>query len=138
MTIKWHSLAAVNCSIIATIGIWVIGPSFTHAQDGPRKDRVYVDEDYDVETPVYEDQERKVCCKPAGCKTIPIPAEYKDETERVCVCPARTVWKKIPCEPGELGQGEKQGDCWQLQEIPAQYKEVTRRVCTGATCGSRE
>ena len=41
---------------------------------------------------------------------------------------ARTVWKKIPCEPSGLGEGEKQGDCWKLVEIPAVYKEVTRRV----------
>ncbi|MDA1193934.1 MAG: hypothetical protein O2894_02005 [Planctomycetota bacterium] len=80
--------------------------------------------------PVYEDRETKVCCKPAACKQICIPAEYKDETDKVCTCPARTVWKKIPCEPDGLADGEKQGDCWKLEEIPAQYKEVTRRVCT--------
>jgi len=80
--------------------------------------------------PVYEDQERQVCCTPASCKTIPIPAEYETQTEQVMTCAARTVWKKIPCEPGQLGDGEKQGDCWQLTEIPAQYKQVCKQVCT--------
>ena len=85
--------------------------------------------------PVYEEQERKVCCKPASCRTITTPAEYKTVTEKVEVCAARTVWKKIPCEDGELGEGEKQGDCWQLTEIPAQYREVCKRVLVKeATC----
>ena len=79
--------------------------------------------------PVYEEQERQVCCKPASCRKINIPAEYETKTERVMTCPARTVWKKIPCESGDLADGEKQGDCWQLTEIPAQYKEVTKRIC---------
>lgn len=80
--------------------------------------------------PVYEEREKKVCCTPARCKQTCIPAEFKDESEQVQTCPARTVWKKIPCEPDQLKEGEKQGDCWKLVEIPAQFKTVTRRVCT--------
>ncbi len=78
--------------------------------------------------PVYEEREKKVLCTPARCKQTCTPAEYEDKTERVQTCAARTVWKKIPCEPNDLKEGEKQGDCWKLVEVPAQFKDVTRRV----------
>jgi hypothetical protein len=79
--------------------------------------------------PVYEDRQRQVCCKPASCVNIPIPAEYADETYEVVVCPARCEWKRVDCEAHGLQPGEQQGECWALCEVPEVKQTCTRRVC---------
>jgi len=47
----------------------------------------------------------------------------------VLVCPAKTEWRRVNCEPKSLGEGEQLGECWSLVEIPAQYETHTNHVC---------
>ncbi len=58
-----------------------------------------------------------------------VPARFESIVDRVCVRPATSTWKRVPCEPGALDAGEKQGECWALVEVPAEYRESVQRVC---------
>ena len=80
--------------------------------------------------PVTKDVCEQVCVQPESCRQIPIPAQYETVCEQVMVCPGKTEWRKVACEPHSLSEGEQLGECWTLAEIPPVYETRSRQVCT--------
>ena len=69
--------------------------------------------------PVTQQVQEQVCVKPEEVRNIPIPAEYEDRCKQVLVCPGRTEWKRVNCEPSSLNQGE------QLSQLIACLDDLT-------------
>ncbi|MHC5011271.1 MAG: hypothetical protein ACYTG6_10010 [Planctomycetota bacterium] len=77
----------------------------------------------------------QVCVKPEEVRRIPVPARFETVSEQVMTCPAKTEWRRVECEPSNLGAGEQVGECWTLCEIPAVYETRSRQVCVAPeTC----
>jgi hypothetical protein len=51
----------------------------------------------------------------------PAPAQPPPGDDWIEIRPARTEWKRVPCAPGTIREGEQVQDCWELVQIPAEY-----------------
>jgi len=96
--------------------------------------------------PVFEEKETKVLVRPAGKRSIRMPAEYGTRPKLVCVAPAklrevekpgvwahekedvlvregRKTYQKVKCS------GEPCGECYKLVECPPEFETRCKAVC---------
>jgi len=83
---------------------------------------------YEIVPATWQWVDETVVVKPESKQIVATAPVYKTVSEQVLVEPAKTYWKKVPCDDKSASRKETTGDCYCLCEQPAKFVTVTRQV----------